>query len=138
MRRKLIPAMLGLLFALAGHGRTQAAEAPPVNYSRDIKPLLAAHCYACHGPDEGKRKAKLRLDERASALKKAIKPGDPAHSSLIERVASDDPDEVMPPPSNKRPKLTAEQINLLRRWIEQGARFDTHWAYIKPERPTPP
>jgi hypothetical protein len=137
MRRTLSSAILCFLFLAYGNGRASAAGAP-VNYTRDIKPILAAHCYACHGPDEGRRKAKLRLDERPAALKKAIKPGDPAHSRLIERITSDDPDEVMPPPSNKRAKLTAEQIELLRRWIEQGARFDIHWAYVKPVRPAPP
>src|SRR5947209_8450925 len=94
-----------ILLIVVNTGTSHAAAGPPVHYSRDIKPLLAAHCYACHGPDEGRRKAKLRLDEKASALKKAIKPGDPAHSELMQRVASTDPDEVMPPPSAKRAKL---------------------------------
>jgi hypothetical protein len=116
----------------------RAADAALVNYSRDIKPILAAHCYACHGPDAQRRKAKLRLDVRDSAVKKAVKPGDPAGSALIERVSSQDVDEVMPPPSSKKERLTAGQIDLLRRWIEQGAKFDVHWAYVKPVRPTPP
>jgi mono/diheme cytochrome c family protein len=138
MRRKLTSALLVLLFAVAGSAPSWAAGGAPVNYSRDIKPLLAVHCYACHGPDEGKRKAKLRLDVRESALKKAIKPSDPAHSSLIDRVASDDVDEMMPPPASKKGALNAEQIALLRRWIEQGAKFDTHWAYVQPLRAEPP
>jgi hypothetical protein len=109
-----------------------------VSYSRDVKPLLAGRCYACHGPDEGKRKAKLRLDLRDQAVKKAIKPGDPAHSSLLQRVASTDADEVMPPPSSKKEPVSPAQVDLLRRWIEQGAKFDVHWAYVKPARPAPP
>jgi hypothetical protein len=135
MRRKILSALSCLLFAAAWYGPARAADVPPVNYSRDIKPILAVHCYACHGPDEGRRKAKLRLDVREAALKKAIKPGDPAHSSLVERIASDDDDEVMPPPSSKKGKLTAEQIELVRRWVAQGAKFDIHWAYVKPVRP---
>ncbi len=136
MRSKIILAVLGLLLVLAGNGR--AADGPAINYTRDIKPILAAHCYACHGPDEGRRKAKLRLDVRDVAIKKAIKPGDAANSSMIERVSSDNPEEVMPPPSSKKGALMTEQIALLKRWIEQGAKFDIHWAYVKPVRPTPP
>ncbi|MFL5244151.1 MAG: PSD1 and planctomycete cytochrome C domain-containing protein [Gemmataceae bacterium] len=110
----------------------------PVDYTRDIKPILSNSCYACHGPDEGKRKAKLRLDVRDNAIKKAIKPGDPAASPLIERVASKDSAEVMPPPRSKKQPLSADQIDLLRRWVAAGAKFDDHWAYIKPVRREPP
>jgi hypothetical protein len=138
MRRKLIPAVSCVLLALTGSGRAAAADGPVINYTRDIKPILAVHCYACHGPDEGRRKAKLRLDLREAAVKKAIKPGDPAGSSLVERISSSDPDEVMPPPSAKKGTLTAGQIDLLKRWIEQGAKFDIHWAYVKPARPATP
>jgi mono/diheme cytochrome c family protein len=136
MRRKVIPTVLGLLLALVWHARAQADGA--VNYTRDIKPILAAHCYACHGPDEGRRKAKLRLDVREAAIKKAIKAGDPAKSLLLERVSSNDPDEIMPPPASKKGALNAEQIALLRQWIEQGAKFDSHWAYVNPVRPALP
>jgi hypothetical protein len=138
MRRKIISALLCWLLAASWHARARAADGPPINYSRDIKPILAAHCYACHGPDEGRRKAKLRLDVRASALKKAIEPGDPDNSSLLARVASDDPKKIMPPPSAKKGQLTAEQIERLRRWVAQGAKFDIHWAYVKPARPALP
>jgi hypothetical protein len=106
----------------------------PVNYTRDIKPILSSRCYACHGPDEGKRKAKLRLDVRDVAIKKAIKPGDAAGSELIARISSQEPEEVMPPPAAKLPALTAREIDLFKRWIDQGAKFDTHWAYVKPLR----
>jgi hypothetical protein len=114
-----------------------AAE-PAVSYSRDIKPLLAGRCYACHGPDEGKRKAKLRLDVREVAVKKAIKPGNAAASPLVQRVTSTDADEVMPPPHSKKDPLSPAQVDLVRRWIDQGARFDVHWAYVKPARPPLP
>src|SRR5438876_173369 len=106
-----------------------ASEARPVDYTRDVRPILSNYCYACHGPDEGKRKAKLRLDVRESAVKKAIKPGNAAGSELIARVTSQDADELMPPPAIKRGRLSPAQVDVLRRWIDQGARFDSHWAY---------
>ena len=109
-----------------------AAEPAAVDYTRDIKPILADRCYACHGPDEKQLKAKLRLDVRESAVKSAIKPGNAADSELIARIASDEPDFRMPPPESKKPHLTKEQVELVKRWIDQGAKFDTHWAYVKP------
>jgi hypothetical protein len=124
----------------AATARLLAADAAPkpVDYSREVQPILAAHCYACHGPDEGKRKAKLRLDQRGAALKKAIKAGDAGHSPLISRISSSDADEMMPPPESKKDRLTPAQIDVLRRWIDEGAKFDIHWSYIKPVRPTLP
>ncbi|GMV97346.1 MAG: hypothetical protein AMXMBFR83_17040 [Phycisphaerae bacterium] len=128
------------LMAVAG----QAAEpAEPVLYSRDIKPILSNNCYACHGPDEARRKAGLRLDDRAAALAElktggfAIVPGDPRKSLLVERITAAGPDYLMPPPDSGK-KLTAEQIDLLQRWIAQGARFDAHWSYVAPRRPPEP
>jgi hypothetical protein len=122
--------------------KTQGTAAEPdskrVDFNRDVRPLLAAKCYACHGPDEGKRKGKFRLDVKEDALKKAIKPGDGAGSLLVKRVTSDDLDKVMPPPSAKTDPLTPQQIDLLRRWIDEGARFDLHWAYAKPNRTSVP
>jgi mono/diheme cytochrome c family protein len=110
------------------------AAAPPVDYSRDVRPILANACYACHGPDEKTRKAGLRLDLRESAVRKAIKPGDPAASSLIERIVSTDPDEVMPPPASKKPAVSPAQLAILKRWVAEGAKFDQHWAYTPPAR----
>src|SRR5262249_41146594 len=95
---------------------------------------LSSRCYACHGPDTGKRKAKLRLDVREEAIKKAIKPGDAAGSELIARITSKEAEEVMPPPTAKVPALTPRDIDLFKRWIDQGAKFDLHWAYVKPVR----
>jgi hypothetical protein len=137
MRRKALVAVVALLSAAARLPAADAA-AKPINYSRDVQPILTAHCYACHGPDEGKRKAKLRLDVRDSAVKKAVKPADAAHSPLIDRVTSTDPDQVMPPPASKKDRLSAAQIDVLRRWIDQGAKFDIHWSYVKPTRPAQP
>src|SRR4051812_33231264 len=114
------------LIALALPAR--AAAPRPVDYTRDVKPILSNSCYACHGPDQGKRKAGLRLDVRESAIKKAVKPGDAAGSELIARVVSRDADEVMPPPKAKKGRLSAEQVDVLRRWVNEGAKFDVHWA----------
>jgi hypothetical protein len=110
------------------------AAAAPVSYSRDIKPILAGRCYACHGPDEAKRKAKLRLDVREEAIRKAIVPGNATKSRLIQRVTSRDTEKVMPPPHSNKAAVTAEQTDLLRRWIDEGAKFDVHWAYVPPVR----
>ena len=109
-----------------------------VDYNRDIKPLLAAHCYACHGPDDRQRKADLRLDLREVAIKKAIHAGDAAGSPLLARVASENPDESMPPPDSKIQRLTGAEIELLRKWIDAGAKFEPHWAYVPPSRHEPP
>jgi hypothetical protein len=114
-----------------------AAE-PMVDYTRDIKPLLSDRCYTCHGPDAAKRKAKLRLDVRDEAIKVAIKPGKSGESPLVERISSSDADEVMPPAESKKPRLTPAQVALVKRWIDQGAKFDQHWAYVKPQRPEVP
>jgi hypothetical protein len=136
MSRGTLLAVLGLL--TLPPGSVLGAPERPVNYSRDIKPILAGHCYACHGPDEKKRKAHLRLDVRVEAVKKVIRPGDAAGSRLVRRVSSHDEDEVMPPPASRKEPLTAHEIDLLRRWINRGAKFDQHWAYVRPVRPTLP
>jgi hypothetical protein len=107
-----------------------------VEFSRDIRPILAAKCYACHGPDADKRKADLRLDVRADAVRHAVVPGKPDDSEFWLRVISHDPDEVMPPPSSPKP-LTDPERNLLQRWIAQGAVYQEHWAFA-PIRRTPP
>ena len=114
-----------------------------IDFIRDIRPILSANCFTCHGQDEGQRKSKLRLDVRVSALQPAksgdiaIVPGDLSKSKLVERITSHDPDEVMPPPKSKK-TLTPQQIDLLKRWIADGADYKGHWAFLKPERPAVP
>jgi len=116
-----------------------AAPEPTVDFNRDIRPILSDRCFTCHGPDEQARKAKLRLDVRAEAIKKAIVPGDAAKSRLFQRITSQDQDEVMPPPESKKQLLTPGQIALFKRWINQDAHYAEHWAFRKPARPaTPP
>lgn len=114
-----------------------------VDFARDIQPIISAKCFQCHGPDEGARKAKLRLDVRAEAIQArkgdvyAIKPGEPEKSLLLARVSSSDVDEVMPPPKEGRP-LEAAEIALVRQWIQEGAHYAEHWAFVKPVRPSLP
>src|SRR5947207_2414919 len=114
-----------------------------LDFNRDIRPILSDHCYACHGPDENKRKAGLRLDRPEEALitlksgNRAIVPGDVEKSTLVQRLTSGDPDEVMPPPKEGKP-LSVEQIKLLTRWVKKGAIRKNHWSLIVPERPALP
>ena len=101
-----------------------------VDFNYHIKPLLSDRCYACHGPDEKARKAKLRLDVKESAFKgDIIKPGRPDQSELIRRITATDPDDHMPPPESNL-SLNADEIALLRRWIEQGAEWGKHWSFV--------
>jgi len=109
-----------------------------VDFQRDIRPLLAKRCLACHGPDEHSRQANFRLDTRDGALGKTgghagIVPGDSARSRVI--VRAQDPKRPMPPAG---PRLTADEIDLLKKWIDAGAPYEKHWAFGKPERPAPP
>ena len=111
-----------------------AALGQAVDFESQIKPLLSDRCFACHGPDEKKRKADLRLDLRGEALAdlggySAIVPGKPDESELLARVGHEDPSELMPPPESKRGALTKTEVALLRRWIEQGAPYQGHWAF---------
>ncbi len=111
----------------------------PLSFERDIQPILSENCYHCHGPDAEARKARLRFDQRDSALAPAksgaiaIAPGKPDESELIARIFSDDPDEVMPSPESHR-TLTLAQKNLLKRWIAEGATWNEHWAFSPPQR----
>ena len=128
---------LALILGMIAPSFLVAADVPKprrVEFNRDIRPILSENCYACHGPDKNKRKAKLRLDERASAVAlQALVPGKPEESELVARVNSDDAEQVMPPPASHK-TLTQTQKNLLQQWIAQGAEYQAHWAYVAPER----
>jgi cytochrome c553 len=105
-----------------------------VDYAKDIKPLLAENCFACHGTDAETRAADLRLDEREAAIDAgAIEPGDADASTLVERLYEEDPDVIMPPPKSGK-KLTPEEKDLLKRWIEEGAEYSKHWSLIAPTK----
>jgi hypothetical protein len=126
---------LGALLACA---LTAAGAGPKVDFARDIQPILAGHCFACHGFDAKARKARLRLDVRDSALaRKAIVPGNPGASKLIERIEASDDSERMPPPEARKP-LSDRQKRLLRAWVEQGAGYAQHWAFVAPRPVVPP
>ncbi|MGH9839921.1 MAG: DUF1553 domain-containing protein [Blastocatellia bacterium] len=110
-----------------------------MEFNREIRPILSDNCFACHGPDDKQRKARLRLDTKEGALAKpgVIVAGDAANSKLIKRVASKDPAAVMPPMDSGH-KLTGKQIELLKRWVDEGAQWNEHWAFIAPKRPEAP
>ncbi|MFI4877156.1 MAG: PSD1 and planctomycete cytochrome C domain-containing protein [Blastopirellula sp. JB062] len=108
-----------------------------LDYNHDIRPILSENCFFCHGPDAEHRQADLRLDDEAAAKEYAVVPGDLESSEAFQRILSDDHDLRMPPPESGK-KLTAEEIKLLRRWIEEGAHYAPYWAYVKPQRHDPP
>ena len=121
------------LFAPAAH----SAEGVPT-YNRDIRPILAENCFACHGQDKSARKADLRLDVREDAIKAGVLvPGKPEKSPLVERIFSTNDREIMPPPKSHK-KLTAIQKDTLKRWVAAGAEYQPHWAFIAPKRPELP
>src|SRR4051812_29582231 len=130
---------LALLFLLAS---ALSAAAGTVDFNYDIRPIISAKCYHCHGPDAASRKAKLRLDIRDEALKerdgiRSIVPGDLKASELVLRIQSHDADEIMPPPKEGEP-LTAREIDLLTRWVQEGAEYKEHWAWTAPKPPASP
>src|SRR5438874_8244714 len=105
-----------------------------IEYNRDVRPILAENCFACHGPDSASRKAGLRLDQRDAALEaEAIAPGHPDKSALIERIFAEEPSQRMPPAKTNK-KLTPAQKDMLKRWIASGAEYQVHWSYIAPVR----
>lgn len=103
------------------------------DFSRDVRPILSDHCFACHGPDAAQRQAELRLDT-SEGLDSILGAGVPAESQLIHRIDSPETDVVMPPPEFQKP-LSKTQREVLRAWIQGGAKFRQHWSYVKPERP---
>ena len=115
-----------------------SVSAETIRFNRDIRPILSENCFQCHGPDGNTRQADLRLDRREVALSKGVlTPGDPAASKLVARINESNEVLVMPPLATDK-KLSAEQKDLLKRWIEQGAEYERHWAYIRPRRPEAP
>ena len=116
-----------------------AIASDAVDYQRDIQPLFSEHCFKCHGPDEGARQADLRLDRGDASMaelvpgKSAIVPGKLEQSELVRRISSNDLEMVMPPPSEKN-GLNAEQIATITQWIQEGASYSRHWAFVAPER----
>jgi mono/diheme cytochrome c family protein len=130
--------VIGFVAALT----TAARAAEPVDFNRDVRPIVSKNCFACHGPDDGHRARGLRIDRRDDALKARKKgtpvaPGRPETSLLIARVTAADDSERMPPAETGK-RLSTEQIDTLRRWIAEGAEYAEHWAFVPPWRPEPP
>jgi hypothetical protein len=116
-----------------------SARAQSIDFQRDVRPILAEHCFHCHGPDDAKREAGLRLDLREAATAKlesdatAVVAGKPELSELVRRIRSTDADSVMPPPSTKK-TLDPKQIKILEQWIAEGAPYAGHWAFRAPTK----
>jgi len=135
------PRAAACAFAVLASLATSAAaqdSAGKLQFNRDVRPILADNCFACHGPDSAARKAELRLDKRDFAVdSSAIAPGKPESSELVHRITTDDETLVMPPHETKK-SLTAEQKDILQRWIAEGAEYESHWSLIPPTRPAAP
>jgi len=126
-----------IIFALVS-----SVSAEPIDFSKQIRPILSENCFFCHGPDEKKREAGLRLDDETSTKKSndgviAVVPGNIEKSALIERILSSDPDEIMPPPKQHK-TISSAQVALLKDWIKQGAKWGKHWSYEKVVKPAVP
>jgi hypothetical protein len=134
-------AVAGIALLVVGAGAVRAAES--IHFNRDVRPILSANCFACHGPDANKRKAGLRLDvkeslfERTSKREPAIVPGKLKESELWSRITTTDLDDRMPPVDSHK-ELKRQQVETLRNWILAGAPWEGHWAFVKPERPRVP
>lgn len=125
-------------------GLPEGAKSVPekISFNHHVRPILSENCFFCHGPDEKMQKADLRLDSFEGASRDlggyaAIVPGDPEKSEAWQRILSDDPDTVMPPPESHR-TLSGSDREILRRWIEGGAVYEAHWSFVAPERPPVP
>jgi hypothetical protein len=139
MRRLAIPILAGLAWLHLGTLRAQ----DPIDFNRDIRPILSDACFQCHGPDKSKRKAAVHFDTEEGARADlggyfAIVPGKPEQSEMIKRIASTNPAKRMPPAASGRSALSPEHIERLRRWIAEGAKWQKHWAFLAPKRPLLP
>ena len=130
----------GLLYGVIDLANAKKQKENLISYNRDIRPVLSDKCFSCHGPDVSKVKAGLRLDLPASAFAEleknkghfAIVPGNPEKSELIKRISSNDPGIMMPMPESHLARLTTDEIKLFTKWIEQGAKYEKHWAFVAP------
>src|SRR5262245_60767644 len=141
MRRMAWTCLSVLAVVTRGVSAAEPVEAK-VDFNRDIRPILSDVCFQCHGPDKNQRKADLRLDVKEDVYKDRggyalVTPGKLDESELYSRLVDTDEKQRMPPPNALR-QLTPSEIDLFKRWIEQGGQWQGHWAYIKPDRPAPP
>ncbi len=142
LSKMIVMKLPAVALAVLSVGAAAVAAEEPVDFTRDVRPILSAACFKCHGPDEKERKADLRLDTQEGALADlgghaAIVPGQPDQSEALRRMLSTDPDEHMPPADSGK-TVTPEQIALVRRWINEGAKWSGHWAFTPPKRPALP
>ena len=136
----IVLVVAGLLYGVIDLAKAKKEKENLISYNRDIRPILSDKCFSCHGPDVSKIKAGLRLDLPASAFAEleknkghfAIVPGNPEKSELIKRVSSNDPAIMMPVPESHLARLTTDEIKLFTKWIEQGAKYEKHWAFVAP------
>ena len=136
----ILLAVAGLLYGVIDFAKAKKEKESLISYNRDIRPILSDKCFSCHGPDVSKIKAGLRLDLPASAFAEleknkghfAIVPGNPEKSELIKRISSNDPGIMMPMPESHLARLTTDEIKLFTKWIEQGAKYEKHWAFVAP------
>jgi hypothetical protein len=135
-------ALVGLLLATVPSRAAEPAT-NPVDFAREIRPILAKNCFACHGQDEKHREGGLRLDLSDAAVKKlddgktAIVPGHADQSELVRRITTSKPEDRMPP-ADANASLSKEQVGLLTRWVAEGARYSVHWSFEKPRLPSVP
>src|SRR4051812_7780267 len=141
--RHLFILFSSLLAAAVVHARADAADSTsPVNFARDVRPILANNCFHCHGPDAAERKADLRLDVWESAgdlhgAQAVIDGKSPGKGELLKRILSEDADERMPPADSGK-MLRPEQVAILKQWISEGGKYEQHWAFVAPKRPEVP
>ena len=129
---------LGLLAAAIALLPSVSSRAAPIDFNREVRPILSDKCFACHGPDEENRKGRLRLDTRDGATRTRegftpISPGKSGESEVLFRVLSTDEEEVMPPPEAKLGRLTPSEVTVLQRWIDEGAPYQSHWSFVPPQ-----
>jgi hypothetical protein len=136
MSKSLVGGLALIVSVVLGNAGSASPPTAPVVFSRDVLPILSENCFQCHGPDERARKAKLRLDRQDSAAR-VLTPGKSAASELVRRIFAEADDGRMPPPRSNR-RLTLDQKQLLRRWVNEGAPWGKHWAYETPVRPPLP
>ena len=137
MKKLCIASVSAMTFVLS-QASLDCPAVSTVDFSREILPILSDSCFKCHGPDDMAREGELRLDVRVQAIQTAIVPGDTEASELVRRISSSDPEMQMPPVDSQRPRLDAEQIAIVRRWIDEGAHYGLHWAFQAPVRSEPP
>ncbi|MFN6164732.1 MAG: PSD1 and planctomycete cytochrome C domain-containing protein [Planctomycetota bacterium] len=134
MPRRSLPTAICVVVVVMILSSIQASGEEPIRFNRDIRPILSDNCFYCHGPDRNKRQADLRLDTEAGLHGSdgnagAIVPGNADASEMVQRILSADPDERMPPPESGK-SLSQTQIQLLRRWIQEGGQFEGHWSFM--------